>query len=745
MTAHWPGASPSGETSLAGHVVRAPDGLATLSLFVEGVRCGGCVQKIERALAAEPEVARARLNLSTRRLELAWRGPRGLADRLVARIAGLGHAVVPWLPEDVAAADRKRERDLLLAFGVAAFALANVMMLAWAVWLGHASDMGPGTRAFFHWLQALIAVPAILWSGRSFYVSAWRALQARQTNMDVPIAAGVLLTTAMSLSETIRHGPHVYYDGALALLTVLLLGRWLDSRMRGRTRSGVQQLASLAAQPVTLRLADGRTEAVPAARVQPGALLQVAVGERVGADGVIVEGETRVDTSLVTGEWAPRAAKSGDTIAAGTLNLGAPILVEARNGGAASTMFEMMRLLEAAEQKEGRHVALADRMVRWYTPVVHFLALATFLGWLLLGAVGWQLALVHAVCVLIIACPCALGLAVPAAQVAAAGRLMKEGVLITSETALERAAAVDTVLLDKTGTLTLPGAVMVAQPADENLVVLASGMAAASRHPLARAIRALAPDAPALDSVRETPAEGLAWHGPEGEVRLGSAAWCGLADSAPGAELEAWIAVPGRPPARFALAAPLRPDARETVAALKADGLRVLLLSGDRPGPTGDVARALGIAEWHAGLSPGAKVDLLERLQAEGRRVLMVGDGLNDAPVLAHADASLAPGTAADASRKVADAVWMGTRLGPVRAHLEVARRTLAIVRQNIGFSFLYNAVWVPVAMAGLVTPWIAAAAMSASSLLVTLNAMRLSRTPRGRSVAPPVPAGAAA
>ncbi|MFN3592079.1 MAG: heavy metal translocating P-type ATPase, partial [Thermaurantiacus sp.] len=722
------------------------DGLATLSLFVDGVRCGGCVRKIERALAADPKVERARLNLSTRRLEVAWRGPRGLADRFVALLAELGHAVVPWVPDDVARADRDRERDLLLAFGVAAFALANVMMLAWAVWLGHASDMGPGTRAFFHWLQALIAVPAILWSGRVFYGSALKALRARQTNMDVPIAAGVLLTTAMSLSETLRHGPHVYFDGALALLTVLLLGRWLDSRMRGRTRSGVQQLASLAAQPVTLRLADGRTEAVPAARVQPGALLQVAVGERVGADGVVVEGETKADTSLVTGEWAPRPLAVGDAVAAGMLNLGAPILVEARQTGAASTMFEMVRLLEAAEQKQGRHVALADRVVRWYTPVVHLLALATFVGWLALGSVGWQLALVHAVCVLIIACPCALGLAVPAAQVAAAGRLLKEGVLIASETALERAASVDTVLLDKTGTLTLPGAVMVAQPEDDGLVELASGIAAASRHPLARAIRALAPDAPALDGVVEYPGQGLSWQGSAGEVRLGSADWCGLSPAAGshGAELEAWIAVPGRPPGRFALAAALRPDARATVAGLVSLGLRPILVSGDRPGPTAAAARSLEIAEWHFGLAPTDKLALLERLQAEGRRVLVVGDGLNDAPALAHGDASLAPGTAADASRQVADAVWMGTRLGPVLAHVRVARRTLVIVRQNIGFSFVYNALWVPVAMAGLVTPWIAAAAMSASSLIVTLNAMRLSRAQPGTGAPAGKPAGVA-
>lgn len=728
MTEAWPVPSASG-ASLSGHVVRGADGLSTLGLFVDGVRCGGCVARIERALLADPRVRRARLNLSTRRLELAWDGPRSLADRFVALLSGMGHAVTPWLPEDVAAADRAQDQELLLAFGVAAFALANVMMLAWAVWLGHATDMGPGTRAFFHWLQALLAVPAVLWAGRPFFCSAWRALRAGRTNLDVPIAAGVLLTTAMSMSETWRHGPHVYFDGALALLAVLLLGRWLDSRMRGRTRSGIVQLASLAAQPVTLRRPDGTTESLPAARVQPGARVLVAAGERVGVDGVVLEGDTRADLSLVTGEWAPRPLRPGDEVLAGTLNLGQPILVEARRPGESSTLAEMVRLMEAAEQRRGRHVAFADRMVRLYTPAVHGLALATFLGWLVLGGVGWQVALVHAVCVLIIACPCALGLAVPAAQVAAAGRLMRAGVLLASETALERAAAVDTVVLDKTGTLTRPGAAMAAQPADEALVALASGLAAASTHPLARAIRALAPGAPALTGVEEVPGLGLRWQGPEGEVRLGSAAWCGVPEAAgdPGL-LEAWIRAPGRAPERFALAPEPRPDTAEALRALRRAGLRLVLASGDRPEPTASLARRLGLPDWHAGLSPADKVRLVSALQAEGRRVLMVGDGLNDAPALAAADASLAPGTAADASRRTADAVWMGPRLMPVADYLGVARRTRRIVRQNIGFAFLYNALWVPVAMAGLVTPWIAAAAMAASSLLVTLNALRLVR-----------------
>ncbi len=716
-----------GPPTLAGYVTRGADGLSAIDLFVDGIHCGGCVRKVENRLAADARIASARLNLSTRRLQVRWRGARGMADTIVAAIAELGYAATPYAQEDVTAADAARARTLQLAFGVAFFAMANVMMLSWALWVGDDGDMGPGTRGLFQWLSALVALPAIAYAGRPFFASAWAALRQGSTNMDVPIAAGVLLTTAMSLSETVRGGPHIYFDGALSLLTVLLLGRWLDQRARSRARSGVTRLAELAARPVALLLPEGSTEAVPAARIRPGQRILVAAGERIGADGRIETGETRIETSLITGEWLPQAAGPGDAVLAGMTNIGAPIVVHAERAGNASSVAEMVQLLEAAEQKKGGYVALADRVVGFYTPVVHGLALATFLGWWLLGGLGWQPALVHAVTVLIIACPCALGLAVPVTQVVAAGRLMKSGILLKSETALERAAEVNMVVFDKTGTLTLPAAALAPVPDRPEVRRLAAGLAAASLHPLARAIRALDPEAPALDGVIEVPGLGLLWAGPEGDIRLGSAEWCGVA-AGEGPQAEAWLVAPGLPAIRFALTQQLRPDADRSIALLRATGREVVLLSGDRDAAVAPIAAEAGLDAWQAGLLPAGKAAEVARRVQAGQQVLMVGDGINDAPALATATVSMAPGHASDISRNAADAVWLGSSLAAVPEFLAVAAKARSIIRQNIGFSFVYNAIWVPVAVAGLVNPWIAALAMAASSLAVTLNALRLNR-----------------
>ena len=709
----------------SGYVEIMEDGVCRLSLLVEGAHCGACVRRIETHLSNSLTIDSARLNLSTRRLDVRWRGRTALADEIVAAIEGLGYRSAPYLAEAIEDRDKAAETRLLKALAVAFFAASNVMMLSWAVWVGHDSDMGQGARAFFHWMSALIAVPSICYAGRPFYASAWSVLRRGRTNMDVPISLGVVLTTFMSLIETLRGGPHVYFDGALSLLFVLLAGRYLDQRVRGKARSAVQDLARLAAQPVNVLDRDGHSRAAPAHQVRADELVLVAAGERIGVDGVVTDGTSSVDMSLINGESAPKPVAGGDKVYAGTLNLAAPIRIRALSTGQSTVLSEIIRLLEAAEQKKGRFVAFADRTVSWYTPVVHILAAGAFLGWLLIAEAGWQIALVNAVSVLIIACPCALGLAVPVTQVVAASRLMRAGILLKSETALERLAGINTIIFDKTGTLTLAEPILTEGPEDDELLRLASGLAGASRHPLAAAIRSAIPNAPVLQHVEEVPGSGLRWRGPSGEARLGSASWCGLEPS-PGSGAEAWLTIPGRKAARFSFATRLRPDAVETITALRREGYALAILSGDRSATVAEVAAALEIPDWQAGISPREKIERVQRLVQVGRRVLMVGDGINDAPALAAATASLAPAEAADVTRRAADCVWLGRSLAPVSALLRTARRSRAIIIQNIGFSFVYNAAWVPVAMAGLVTPWVAALAMSASSLAVTLNALRL-------------------
>ncbi len=705
------------------------NGLHTLTLAVDGLQCGACVWLIEQVLSREPAVASGRVNMTTRRLRIAWRGGAGEAARLVRVVERLGYRLVPFDAAALAAAQDRTLRGLLRALAVAGFAAGNVMFASIAIWAGLAQDMGPAMRALLYWQSALIAMPAIAYAGMPFFRSAWAVLRNRRTNMDVPISVGVLMVTAISLVQTIRGGEHAYFDSACSLLFFLLIGRVLDHRARGQARAGAEQLLALRAGDVAVLQADGGTLRRAAESVAPGARVLVGLGERIGVDGVLERGETSLDTSLVTGESLPVQAAPGTAVFAGTLNLGAPVTIRATATGAGTLLAECVRLIEAAESRKGRFVVLADRVARRYAPTVHIAAAVTFLWWWAVQGAPAMQALLTACAVLIITCPCALALAVPAVQVIATARLFRAGILLKSATALERLAEVDTVVFDKTGTLTEPMAALTDSPGAGPLA-LAASLAAASRHPLARALLAAAGRQPAADGVREFPGQGLSLATPAGAIRLGSRAFAGdpAAPAATGPEL--WLARPGQAPLRFGFAERLRADAAETVRTLRRMGIAVHLASGDRAASVAGVAATLGIAEWHAQWRPADKVALVEQLRAEGRHVLMVGDGLNDGPCLAAASVSLSPATAADISQTIADVVFQGERLAPVVTVLRVARRARSVMRQNLALSLGYNAVTLPLAAAGWVTPWLAAAAMSSSSLLVMANSFRVRRVP---------------
>ncbi|WP_123695396.1 copper-translocating P-type ATPase [Allostella humosa] len=708
------------------------DGTATAHLMVDGLHCAACIWLIEAVLARDPRVVHARVNMTTRRLVVQWRGAPDLADAVLAPVARLGFALAPFDPARLADAGALEERRLLRALAVAGFAAGNVMLLSVAVWSGHDGGMGTATRDLMHWISAAIAMPAVLYAGRPYFEGAWRALSAGRTSMDVPIALGVTLATAMSLFETIRSGPYAYFDSAITLLFFLLIGRYLDHRARGRAREAAAHLLALRIQAATVLGADGTAERVPLDRIHTGDSVLVAAGERIAVDGIVQAGRSEVDTALVTGESVPAPAAPGTAVFAGTVNLSAPLTIRVKAIGEGTLLSEIVRLMEAAEHGRGRMVALADRVARRYAPVVHLAALATFLGWSLGMGVPWQQALLYAVAVLIVTCPCALGLAVPVVQIVASGGLMRRGVLLKSATALERLAAVDTVVLDKTGTLTLGRPSLIPDGArDPDDLVAAAGLAAASRHPLAQAlINALGRPVAAADDVVEHPGQGLSWSAPEGEWRLGSRAFCGVAGNE-GDTPELFLARPGRAPVHFAFTDMLRPDAAATVGRLHRAGLRVLVLSGDRPAAVARAAAAAGIGEWQAATDPAAKVAFLEGLARAGRRVLMVGDGLNDAPALAAASVSMSPAAAADVSQAAADVVFQGWALAPVADTLQVARAAAARARENLVLAGLYNLCAVPLAVLGQVTPLVAAIAMSTSSIIVIANAMRLVRSTR--------------
>ena len=730
---------PTDRSDFSRFIVTHPDGTHELSLAVDGLQCGACVWLIESVLAREPDVLRGRVNMTTRRLRLVWHGSTERAASLISSIERLGYRLVPFDTASLTAARNSTDRVLLRALAVAGFAAANVMLLSIGIWAGEAGgpllDMGPATRDLLHWISALIAMPAIAYAGMPFFASAAAALRHGRTNMDVPISVGVCLVTGVSLIQTIQGGAHTYFDSAVTLLFFLLIGRVLDHRARGQARATAEQLLTLRASDAAVLQPDGSLMRRDPHSVVAGDRILVGLGERIGVDGVVERGTSALDTSLVTGESLPVPVAPGARVFAGTVNLGEALIVRATAIGNGTLLAECVRLIEAAEARRSRFVVLADRVARLYAPAVHSVALLTFLGWYLGAGVPAGQALLTACAVLIITCPCALALAVPVVQVIATSGLFRAGVLLKSPTALERLADVDTIVFDKTGTLTEPMPALLPDPAvDQDTLRIAASLAAASRHPLARALLAAAGPVAVADNVVEHPGQGVQ----AGDVRLGSAAFVQtsrllslgqrgyVAGHNDGTGPELWLSRPDHQPVRFRFAETPRIDATATIARLRRMGLDVHLLSGDHPAAVQPIAEATGITSWRAQCTPVQKVAMIEAMIASGHKVLMVGDGLNDSPSLAAATVSASPASAADISQTVADIVFQGNRLGPVASMIETASRARSVTRQNLALSVGYNLLMVPLAIAGYVMPWLAAAAMSSSSLLVMANSFHL-------------------
>lgn len=701
------------------------DGLRQTDLAVPGIHCAACIQTIESGLTRLAGVTHVRVNLSTRRVAVKWRGET--APDLLGALARLGYPG-HLFESDAHARDPELSR-LIRALAVAGFCSMNIMILSVSVWSG----AEPETRAAFHWISAALALPCLLYAGRVFFASAWSALRHGRTNMDVPISIGIVLAFGLSLYDTVHDGPHAYFEAATSLIFFLLIGRTLEHVMRERARAAVCGLMRLAPRGATVLRADGSRDYLPVSEIEPGMRIALTAGERIPVDGVVEDGVSELDCAIVTGESAPSPAAPGAVVRAGTLNLSGPLTITASAKAADSFLAEMVRLMEAAEGGRARYRRIADRAAALYSPVVHATAFLTFLGWMAANG-DWHRSISIAIAVLIITCPCALGLAVPIVQVVASRRLFENGIMVKDGSAIERMAEIDAVAFDKTGTLTLgrPRLVNGAQIAPAHLEIAAE-IARRSGHPLSRAIAAAAEpaDEMALSEVQEHPGLGIEARLSGRLYRLGRAEWA-LAGGPDGRTEDGGTVLgsDGALLARFAFEETLRPQARAALAALRGDGIEITLLSGDTPAAVQAIATRLGIETVSAGLMPAQKVERLAAMAAQGRKLLMVGDGLNDAPALAAAHVSMAPASAADIGRNAADFVFLHEGLEAVPTALGVARQAGRLVRQNFALAVLYNAIALPVAIAGHVTPLIAALAMSLSSILVVANAMRLDAGP---------------
>jgi len=683
----------------------------THALYLPHIHCAACIRTVEDTLTALPDVAYARVNLSQRRVAIA---ADALADPApwIEALARSGFEAHEASERD---APSPLQDDLVLRVGVAGFAMMNVMLLSVAIWSG-AADV---TREMFHWISATIALPATAFSAKPFFVNALSSLRLRRLNMDVPISLAILLASGLSLAETIQGGEHAYFDAALSLTFFLLAGRLLEARMRRAARSAAADLAALEPRRTWVETG-GIRASVMVKDLEVGDSLWLPAGSRLPVEATLLSPQALIDRSAITGESNAVTLVRGSHLIAGDVLLNSPITACATAVGEDTTLRRMVALAQVAEGARSTYTSLADRAARAYVPLVHGLAAAAFAGWAIVTG-DLRQALNVAIATLIVTCPCALGLAVPAVATAATGRMFRRGLLVKSETALERLAQIDTVVFDKTGTLTSAALTPDTTMPQHARAVLRS-LADATDHPLCRSLRASLADSSAIEltDIQEHTGQGISANLQGKDIRLGQADWVGAANMDGTAFRIAEDVFTLHRQER------LLPDAAAAVASLKQLGLTVHILTGDTQERATSVAAKLDADHIHADAKPEDKQALIAALQSTGHKVLMVGDGLNDTVALAEAWASIAPGTALEASRSAADVVLLDGTLAPIAQAIQTARNTRKRILENFGLAASYNAVAIPLAILGFVTPLLAALAMSLSSITVTLNALRV-------------------
>ncbi len=718
------------------------------TIVFEGMHCAACAVTIEQALRASPGVREAEVSAASHRGRVVWEEGATLPSRWMQAVQRTGYRPLPAHDAFGSARRQAETRKMMWRLGVAGVCMMQVMMYATPEYFTAPGEMAPDLVRLLRWAQWVLSIPVLLFSCQPFFANALLDLKLRRVSMDLPVALGMLITFVVSTLGTFEpegvFGHQVYFDSLTMFVFFLLTGRWLELRLRDRTAGALEALMHRLPESVQRQRADGGWERVSVRRVRVGDVLRVLPGEAFPADGVLLRGSTSVDEALLTGESTPLARGAGEQVIAGSHNLTAPVELCVEQVGADTRYAQIVALMEQASTGKPHIAQLADRLAK---PFLIFVLLAAGLACAWWWPTDPARALMITVAILVITCPCALSLATPAAMLASAGALARNGVLVRRLQALEELAEVDTVVFDKTGTLTRDAFVLADVRVREGasrvqVLALAAELARGSLHPVSRALVAAAeaeaaagPGVP-LREVRELAGQGVqarlgTAEGGETTLRLGSAAFCGLPESpvdGPASHLaddQGWLA-------SFEFREDVRDDARAAIDALHAGDLRVRLLSGDRSQAAARVGALAGIDDTRGDCSPADKLAALQRAQQDGQRVAMVGDGLNDGPVLAGANVSFAFGRAVPLARAQSDFVVLGDRLLLVAKTQRQARRTMHIVRQNLAWAAAYNAIGVPLAMMGWVQAWLAGLGMAASSLLVVLNALRLSSRGRG-------------
>lgn len=707
--------------------------LSTTCLLIEGVSCAACGWLIEKHLRGLNGVAEASLNLSNHRLYVHWNASQVPLSRLLEALRRIGYAAHPYQPDQAAEQLARENRRALRQLGVAGLLWFQVMMATMATWPEFNLDLSAGMDKILRWVSLILTTPIVFYSSVDFFRGAWRDLRTRHLTMDVSVSLAIGGAYAAGIWSTLTGQGELYFDAAGMFALFLLAGRFLERRARERTAAATAQLVNLL-PPSCLRLDDqGHGERILLRELSPGDRVLVPPGNLLPADGRIVAGQSSVDESLLTGEYLPQPRAPGDAVTAGTLNVEGPLTIEVQALGDDTRLSAIVRLLERAQADKPRLAELADRVAQWFLLAV--LGVAA-----LVGLIWWQIdpdrAFWVVLALLVATCPCALSLATPTALTAATGSLHRFGLLLTRGHVLEGLNGIDTVILDKTGTLTegrlaLSAVHPLRELDGDACLALAAALENRSEHPIARAFGRAPQAAERVDGI---PGQGLEGVVQDRLLRIGQPAFVAALNGQPAppipGEQGQWLLLGDRqgPLAWLVLDDRLREDAPALLDACRARGWRTLLLSGDSSPMVAEVARQLGIDDARGGLTPDAKLGVLRQLHAEGRRVLMLGDGVNDVPVLAGADISVAMGSATDLAKTCADAVLLSNRLETLVQAFALARRTRRIIIENLTWAGLYNGLILPFAALGWVTPLWAAIGMSLSSLLVVLNALRLTR-----------------
>ena len=708
----------------------AVDGVCSITLALDGMRCAACTWLIERALASEAGVLRVKVQALTQRVTLRWRVDEVPLSTLAGRLAALGYT--PHLADPTHVLDRiKRERrESLKRLVVAGVGMMQAMMYGVALYAGAFEGMDPTVRDFFRWVSMAVAAPVIFYAGQPFFSGAWREWQARRLGMDTPVALALALAFAASIYESSRGGAEVYFDSLTMFVFFLLLGRFAEQGVRHRAQVSLGVLSS-GLPPLARRVEGESTVEVATLELQAGDLIQVAAGCTIPVDGELLDADGEVDEALLTGESRPVDKRLGELLLAGSVAVSRPLRLKVLRTGAATLLSSLARMADDAQSEKPAGLIMAERVARFFIARVLIFTVLVGLVWLWLVP---ERAFAVALSVLVVSCPCALSLALPTALAAASQGLGRLGVLVVRPAALETLAQIHQIVFDKTGTLT-DGRIRITRTAlapgysTERALAIAATLEREATHPIARAFASDLPLQPASER-RQIAGQGVEAVIDGRRYRLGRADFAldGLSESPSRLHGDVHLSVDGRAMAAFTLEDQLRADAVDSLRALRASGCSTVLLSGDSRARVAAVAERLGIADWHADQPPAAKIEVLERLQAAHGPALMVGDGVNDAPVLGRAAVSVAMGQGADLAKAHADLILLGSRLNALPQALHLARRSMAVIRQNIRWAYAYNAIAIPAAALGLVPPWLAAIGMSVSSIVVVWNSMRLLR-----------------